>query len=134
MPVPKIAGIETEYGIALRGGVAEVAAVRNFFEEVMDSPVLWDYQTESPARDARGGALSNPAAGPTVPNKTRNREATSIPVVVERDLSTLLPNGARFYIDHAHPEYCTPECLTVRELVAHDKAGERWLMKLSAPF
>src|SRR5262249_43950189 len=34
---------------------------------------------------------------------------------------------ARFYNDHAHPEYSTPECTTVRELVAQEKAGERIL-------
>ena len=39
----------------------------------------------------------------------------------------VLSNGARFYNDHAHPEYSTPECTTVRQLVAHDKAGERIL-------
>ena len=39
----------------------------------------------------------------------------------------MLSNGARFYNDHAHPEYSTPECTTLRELVAQDKAGERIL-------
>ncbi len=41
--------------------------------------------------------------------------------------NVILPNGARYYVDHAHPEYSTPECLTPRELVVHDKAGERIL-------
>jgi proteasome accessory factor A len=39
----------------------------------------------------------------------------------------VLSNGARFYNDHAHPEYSTPECSTLREIVAQDKAGERIL-------
>ena len=39
----------------------------------------------------------------------------------------VLCNGARFYNDHAHPEYSTPECTTLREIVAQDKAGERIL-------
>jgi proteasome accessory factor A len=39
----------------------------------------------------------------------------------------ILPNGARYYVDHAHPEYSTPECLSPRSLVIHDKAGERIL-------
>jgi len=39
----------------------------------------------------------------------------------------MLANGARFYIDHTHPEYSTPECLSPRLLVAADKAGERIL-------
>jgi proteasome accessory factor PafA2 len=37
----------------------------------------------------------------------------------------VLCNGARFYNDHAHPEYSTPECTTIRQIVAQDKAGER---------
>ena len=39
----------------------------------------------------------------------------------------VLSNGARFYNDHAHPEYSTPECTTLREIVAQEKAGERIL-------
>ena len=39
-----------------------------------------------------------------------------------------LRNGARLYLDvGSHPEYATPECDDIRELVAHDKAGERIL-------
>jgi Pup amidohydrolase len=39
----------------------------------------------------------------------------------------VLSNGARFYNDHAHPEYSTPECTTLHEIVAQEKAGERIL-------
>ena len=42
-------------------------------------------------------------------------------------LNTLLPNGARFYVDHAHPEYATPECTNVFDLLRFEKAGERLL-------
>ena len=43
-----------------------------------------------------------------------------------------LENGARFYQDiGCHPEYATPECDNVRELVTHDKAGERIIERLS---
>ncbi len=42
-----------------------------------------------------------------------------------RSSNIFLENGARLYLDvGSHPEYATPECLSVRELVAHDKAGE----------
>ena len=34
-------------------------------------------------------------------------------------------NGARFYVDHAHPEYSCPEVTNARDLVIHEKAGER---------
>ena len=37
----------------------------------------------------------------------------------------MLTNGARFYVDHAHPEYSTPEVTTPRDVVVWDKAGER---------
>src|SRR4029077_370937 len=39
----------------------------------------------------------------------------------------VLSTGARFYNDHAHPEYSTPECTTLHEIVAQEKAGERIL-------
>jgi proteasome accessory factor PafA2 len=146
MPVPKIVGIETEYGIALRAGVASLHVTQGFFAGGWDKPILWDYATESPAKDARG--LSYAAAGlssgwrrPTQnaqPLPAPGSEAeevgqdarSSVTLSIGGDLSTILPNGARFYIDHAHPEYCTPECATARELVAYDKAGEQLLMQM----
>ena len=74
--------------------------------------IRWDYEDESPLRDARG---FEPVSG---------RELS------DEDLglaNVILPNGARYYVDHAHPEYSTPECLSPRSLVIHDKAGERIL-------
>ena len=45
-----------------------------------------------------------------------------------RSSNVFLRNGARLYLDvGSHPEYATPECDDLRELVAHDKAGERIL-------
>jgi proteasome accessory factor A len=50
-----------------------------------------------------------------------------------RSSNVFLENGARLYLDvGSHPEYATPECDDVRELVAHDKAGERILEHLLA--
>jgi len=114
--IPKVIGTETEYGIAAVG--------QPDFNPVLSSSMLissyagslrrirWDYEDESPLRDARG---FEPAAG---------RELS------DEDLglaNVILPNGARYYVDHAHPEYSTPECLSPRALVIHDKAGERIL-------
>jgi proteasome accessory factor PafA2 len=116
MAIPKVMGIETEYGIS-GPGMAE-------FNPVLSSSLLissyagtlrrihWDYEQESPLRDARGF------------EPVQERQP------VEEDLglaNVILPNGARYYVDHAHPEYSTPECLTPRSLLAHDKAGERIL-------
>ena len=48
-----------------------------------------------------------------------------------RSSNVFLGNGARLYLDvGSHPEYATPECDSVRELVVHDKAGERILEQL----
>src|SRR5664280_1389355 len=43
-----------------------------------------------------------------------------------RSSNVFLANGSRLYLDvGSHPEYATPECDDVRQLVTHDKAGER---------
>jgi len=48
-----------------------------------------------------------------------------------RSSNVFLPNGARLYLDvGSHPEYATPECDSVVDLVVHDKAGERILEDL----
>jgi proteasome accessory factor A len=45
-----------------------------------------------------------------------------------RSSNVFLRNGARLYLDvGSHPEYATPECDSVVDLVTHDKAGERIL-------
>ena len=50
-----------------------------------------------------------------------------------RSSNVFLENGARLYLDvGSHPEYATPECDTVLDLIAHDKAGERILEALLA--
>src|SRR6185312_1707033 len=48
-----------------------------------------------------------------------------------RSSNVFLPNGARLYLDvGSHPEYATPECDGIAQLVAHDRAGERILHDL----
>ncbi|MGI9623615.1 MAG: Pup--protein ligase [Acidimicrobiales bacterium] len=50
-----------------------------------------------------------------------------------RSSNVFLANGARLYLDvGSHPEYATPECDSIYDLVAHDKAGERILEQLLA--
>ena len=45
-----------------------------------------------------------------------------------RSSNVFFENGARLYLDvGSHPEYATPECDSISDLVAHDKAGERIL-------
>jgi proteasome accessory factor A len=50
-----------------------------------------------------------------------------------RSSNVFLSNGARLYLDvGSHPEYATPECDSILQLVAHDKAGERVVEALAA--
>jgi proteasome accessory factor A len=46
------------------------------------------------------------------------------PVIDSKMINTVLSNGARYYVDHAHPEYSSPECATIRDAVLFDIAGE----------
>jgi Pup amidohydrolase len=114
--VPKVCGIETEYGVALRGAsdanpvLASSMLINAYVEH---RKVGWDFEDESPGRDARGFA----------------RDGAAPPEIETHLVNTVLTNGARYYVDHAHPEYSTPECADVLELVCADKAGERILAR-----
>ena len=117
MAIPKICGIETEYGISVRGGsdfnpILTSSLLINAYAKPAFKRVRWDYEEESPLRDARGF------------------ERPSSDVVVEDEsglVNIILPNGSRYYVDHAHPEYSSPECSNARYAVIWDKAGERIL-------
>jgi proteasome accessory factor PafA2 len=116
MAVPKVCGIETEYGVTLRGAAESnpvLASSMLINAYVEHRKVGWDFDDESPGRDARGFA----------------REGSAPPEVETHLVNTVLTNGARYYVDHAHPEYSTPECADALELVRADKAGERVLAR-----
>jgi len=108
--VPKIVGIETEYGVALRGApdpnpvIASSLLINGYVEQ---HRVGWDFEDESPGRDARGFA----------------RDGAQPPEVETHLVNAVLTNGARYYVDHAHPEYSTPECSDPMQAVLFDKAG-----------
>ena len=52
------------------------------------------------------------------------RGVGSPPEVETHLVNAVLTNGARYHVDHAHPEYYTPECADVYDVVRYDKAGE----------
>ena len=126
----RVFGLETEYGITIHGAesvdvVAEsIELVRRYTEH--GAHMKWDYELEDPHRDARGfraKELLQDTDESAYYEIDKNRPLSF--EEIKTDL--VLSNGARFYNDHAHPEYSTPECTTLRELVAQDKAGERIL-------
>jgi proteasome accessory factor PafA2 len=126
----RVFGLETEYGITVSGPenvdvVAEsIELVRRYTEN--GALMKWDYELEDPHLDARGfraRELLQDTDESAYYEIDKNR-----PLSFEEIKSDLvLSNGARFYNDHAHPEYSTPECTRLRQIVAQDKAGERIL-------
>ncbi|UIJ33992.1 depupylase/deamidase Dop [Allobranchiibius sp. GilTou73] len=122
MTARRVMGIETEYGISvpgdptanpmnLSGAVVTAYATR---QGIRSTRAGWDYEDEAPLRDARGYDLSRAAADPS--QLTDEADPTLANVV--------LTNGARLYVDHAHPEYSSPEVTSPRAAVVWDRAGE----------
>src|SRR5450432_4078575 len=128
-------GIETEFGISVPGhptanAMAASSQIVNAYvpgsqsHELASGPsardrasggrrARWDFEEENPLRDARGFDLTREAADPTQ--------------LTDEDLglaNVILTNGARLYVDHAHPEYSSPEVTNPRDAVIWDKAGE----------
>ncbi len=113
MAIVKVLGMETEYGIIIRGSadpnpIAASSTLINAYVAELTRRVDWDFEDETPGKDARGFA----------------REGTMAPEVETHLVNAVLTNGARYYVDHAHPEYSTPECSNVYEVIRYDKAGE----------
>jgi proteasome accessory factor PafA2 len=116
MPLPKVIGSEIEYGITVQNDrdfdpISSCVLLVNAYQENRDAQILWDYDQENPLADARGFHVEGEKY---TPNQQEN---------IARNKT--LKNGARFYVDHAHPEYSTPEVTNVRDLIAHERAGER---------
>jgi proteasome accessory factor A len=117
MTVRRVMGTETEYGISVPGqpgfnAMVSSSLVVNAYAPARERRTRWDFEEESPLRDARGFDLAHEVAEP--------------PPDDELGLANvILTNGARLYVDHAHPEYSTPEVTTPRDCVLWDKAGER---------
>ncbi len=118
MAIVKVLGLETEYGIIIRGSadpnpIAASSALINAYVAELARKVDWDFEDETPGKDARGFA----------------REGSMPPEVETHLVNAVLTNGARYYVDHAHPEYSTPECANALDAVLYDKAGERILAR-----
>ncbi len=126
MTTRRVMGIETEYGVSVPGQpasgamVASSQVVNGWASGMADGPVRarrtrWDFEEENPLRDARGfdvgAGMSDHLAGE--PDEEMGLA------------NVILTNGARLYVDHAHPEYSAPEVTGPRDAVLWDKAGER---------
>src|SRR5215213_407719 len=123
MTVRRVMGTEVEYGISVPGQPGANAMllssqIVNAYGGRSDAPrsrrARWDFEEESPLRDARGFDLGS-ALGPEYLEAEDDAGLANV----------ILTNGARLYVDHAHPEYSTPEVTTPRDVVLWDKAGEQ---------
>jgi proteasome accessory factor A len=118
--VHKVLGTETEFGITIRNQadfnpvLASSLIINSYAGE--RARIQWSYEEESPGRDARGFGYE-PAPAPDFETGLVN---------------AVLTNGARFYVDHAHPEYSSPECFDPLEAALYDKAGELILARAAA--
>ena len=125
MSVHRVSGIETEYGVSVPGDPAAnpmitSSQVVNGYSVAATGPgsaaagrARWDFEEERPLRDARGFDLS--------------RELADASQLTDEEVglaNVILTNGARLYVDHAHPEYSTPEVSNPLDAVIWDKAGE----------
>lgn len=122
MAIRKVCGIETEYGIVHRGveepnPITASSILINSYLSVLSRSggsvhgapgIGWDFELESPGNDARGVAPHD-----------------AMPPEVETHLvNAVLTNGARYYVDHAHPELSTPECGDAHSVVVFDRSAE----------
>jgi Pup amidohydrolase len=129
MSVRRVMGTETEYGISVPGqpganAMVTSSQVVNAYQAATAARARrarWDFEEENPLRDARGFDLAREVADPSQ--------------LTDEDLglaNVILTNGARLYVDHAHPEYSTPECTNPLDTVRWDKAGERVMAEAAA--
>ncbi len=124
MTVIRVMGTEVEYGVSLPANPSAnamllSAQVVNGYASLLPTGRRrrpgWDFEEESPLRDARGFDLSGPSH--VAEQFLEDEEDAGLANVV-------LPNGARLYVDHAHPEYSTPEVTSPLDIVRFDRAGE----------
>ena len=126
MTTRRVMGIETEYGVSVPGEpasgamVASSQVVNGWASGMAEGPsrlrrTRWDFEEENPLRDARGFDV-----GPGMSDHLAGEPDDELGLA-----NVILTNGARLYVDHAHPEYSSPEVTNPRDAVLWDKAGER---------
>jgi len=129
MTVRRVVGIETEYGVSVPSQPGAnhmttssivVNSYANGLGRTANRP-RWDFEEENPMRDARGFELDVNRGDADAPANDEDLGLANV----------ILTNGARLYVDHAHPEYSAPETTNPLDTVRWDKAGER-VMEIAA--
>jgi len=140
-------GVETEYGVIEPGHPGSNPILLSGYVVGAYAGLLaqgrrprWDYDDEDPLLDARGFRLGRSEAHPSLLTDDPHRPAPSGEELEElarpareglddpSAVNAILPNGARLYVDHAHPEYSSPEVTSARDAVVWDRAGEEVML------
>ncbi|MFC8038235.1 depupylase/deamidase Dop [Paenarthrobacter sp. NPDC057355] len=146
----RVMGSETEYGIhapSAPGANATMMSARIIQSYAAltrqraagGAETRWDYTDEEPLHDARGWTVDRAAADPSqLTDQPPVLDAEAVALAYGRQeleldgadesgsllMNMVLGNGARLYVDHAHPEYSSPEVTNPRDAVAWDAAGD----------
>lgn len=147
-------GTETEFGIIQVGNVYAnpvalstqvVTAYRDRSREA--EAVTWDYEGKIPCKICEGFRLiparripsqltNNPEQlAPSGPGVQAVARPSAQEAAMPKPSACVLTNGARLYVDHAHPEYSSPETLAPMQGALYDAAGDliaRRAMELAA--
>lgn len=146
LTVHRVMGTETEYGI-IAPGISDANAtvlstqVVNAYAATLREGLgnltgtRWDYTDEAPLSDARGWQIGRAAAEPSqLTDEPPVLTAEQVAMVDRADsepaedaavlMNLVLGNGARLYVDHAHPEYSSPEVTSPLDAVRWDRAGD----------
>ncbi len=125
--VRRVMGAETEFGVWQPGNpkanpMRDSARVVDAYAQprgLKSSQNFWDFSAESPLADARGFLMNVDDA--------HISQLTHLPESqpeAQYLANVVTENGARLYVDHAHPEYSSPESLYPRDVVLYDRAGD----------
>lgn len=146
----RVMGSETEYGIhapsapganatMMSARVIQAYAQLTRQRTAGGAETRWDYTDEEPLHDARGWTLERSAADPSqLTDQPPVLDAEAVALAYGRQeleadgsdeagsllMNMVLGNGARLYVDHAHPEYSSPEVTNPLAAVTWDAAGD----------
>ncbi|MDJ0320154.1 depupylase/deamidase Dop [Pseudarthrobacter sp. PS3-L1] len=146
----RVMGAETEYGIhapSAPGANATMMSARvvQAYAHVTrqraagGAEARWDYTDEEPLHDARGWSQNRDSAHPSqLTDQPPVLDAEAVALAYGRPdleldgqdesgsmlMNMVLGNGARLYVDHAHPEYSSPEVTNPRDALTWDAAGD----------
>lgn len=146
LTVHRVMGTETEYGIIAPGlsdanaTVLSTQVVNAYAATLREglgnlAGTRWDYTDEAPLSDARGWQMGRAAADPSqLTDEPPVLTAEQVALVDQGPgeppedaavlMNLVLGNGARLYVDHAHPEYSSPEVTSPLDAVRWDRAGD----------